>query len=265
MFRFIVSRNRFKQIREDYEAPELSHLGCYLILLSEKLSPQGARVLQRAQERYERYNNLLDWLAAEMGRRTKRRKTPISREDSERFQLKAMIDFEFKDRAKNKDWRFESEGIHTLTDDFFLLNQYDIAHRKGMFSSLTKRYGDFLMSAEEKEELENLSEAERDLKKAEKVEPLFFPLFSFFIGLCYALQEDENQLTASDGYWLGLIDEVFGDTSLPSWRAMAEYTPDKPAEPQAVLTGVTDNDGKEENKLEIGTVVGADATAGPKS
>ncbi len=34
----------------------------------------------------------------------------------------------------------------------------------------------------------------------------FLPFRAFLIALCRALQEDENELTALEGPWLGLID-----------------------------------------------------------
>jgi enoyl-CoA hydratase/carnithine racemase len=46
--------------------------------------------------------------------------------------------------------------------------------------------------------------------------------------LCHALQEGENELTAKDAYWLGLIDEVIGE-DLYTIRDLMEYE-DDPAE-----------------------------------
>ena len=54
------------------------------------------------------------------------------------------------------------------------------------------------------------------------------PMWSFFVALCHALQEGENELTARDAYWLGLADEVMGEKGLPCMRMFAEYSPDPP-------------------------------------
>jgi hypothetical protein len=43
--------------------------------------------------------------------------------------------------------------------------------------------------------------------------------------LCHALQEGENELTATDAYWLGLVDEVVGKNLL-SARSFEEFKPD---------------------------------------
>jgi hypothetical protein len=50
-------------------------------------------------------------------------------------------------------------------------------------------------------------------------------MISFFVALCHALQEGENELTAIDAYWLGLVDEVVGE-NLWTIRIMEEFTPD---------------------------------------
>jgi hypothetical protein len=53
-------------------------------------------------------------------------------------------------------------------------------------------------------------------------------MWSFFVALCHALQEGENDVTAKDAYWLGLVDEVLGEAELPSMRVVAEYKEDPP-------------------------------------
>ena len=62
------------------------------------------------------------------------------------------------------------------------------------------------------------------------------PLSSFFVALCDALQEGENELTAIDAYWLGLVVEVFGE-QLWSLRAFEEYKPD--AQPDTISPAVS--------------------------
>jgi len=54
-------------------------------------------------------------------------------------------------------------------------------------------------------------------------------MIAFFIALCHALQEGENELTAIDAYWLGLVDEVVGE-HLWTIRLMEEFEPDPPEE-----------------------------------
>jgi len=46
------------------------------------------------------------------------------------------------------------------------------------------------------------------------------------MALCYALQEEENELTATDAYGLGLIDEVVGIPEIQPERLTMEAEPD---------------------------------------
>ena len=77
-------------------------------------------------------------------------------------------------------------------------------------------------------------EKTRTEKLVEKVEPILEPVWSFFIALCHALQDGENELTGRDAYWLGLVDEVVGE-SLMSLRTIMEFRPDPPG-PQPAET-----------------------------
>lgn len=52
-------------------------------------------------------------------------------------------------------------------------------------------------------------------------------MLTFFIALCHALQEEDNELNATDAYWFGLVDEVWGNADLFSRRLFEEFAPDK--------------------------------------
>src|SRR5208282_4356906 len=86
-----------------------------------------------------------------------------------------------------------------------------------------------------KEELAELNEIKdenaRNEELIKKVQPPVKPLVMFFVALCHALQEDDNELTATDSYWLGLIDEVMGNSSLLTPRWFAEYQEDPKPNP----------------------------------
>jgi hypothetical protein len=74
-------------------------------------------------------------------------------------------------------------------------------------------------------------EESKDAALFAKVLPPLQPLWSFFMALCHALQEDENELTAVDAYWLGLVDEVMGEEKLLTARWFEEWRPDPPQQP----------------------------------
>ena len=75
-------------------------------------------------------------------------------------------------------------------------------------------------------------EVERLKKLLEINKPILQPMLSFFIALCHALQEGENELTATDAYWLGLVDEVIGDDDLWNLRLLYEFEDDEEDKPE---------------------------------
>ena len=84
-------------------------------------------------------------------------------------------------------------------------------------------------------EIESTSDEEMKAEQfTEKAGPVLQPIWSYFVALCHTLQRGENDyLTASDAYWMGLIDEVIGDEDLKPIRHIYEDEPDPPSE-QAV-------------------------------
>jgi len=218
MFRFVTSKDEFEAIRQN--DPKQTDLDCFLTLISAYLSEPAKRVLENARARYGRYNDLLDWVA-----KKSKIKGKMTTAEFEAMQIKAIVDFEVRSNKKDKDWSFERNGLNNLTDDFFLLNEYLENLISGFFRSLCLTYGHFLLSKAENEELANSPETEREVRKVQKVQPLLLPIWSFFVALCHALQVGENDLTARDAVWLGLIDEVIGD-EMPCRRIAMEYQPD---------------------------------------
>jgi len=85
----------------------------------------------------------------------------------------------------------------------------------------------YFLSQNNRDELEGIaSEEQREERMYEQVKPLLRPLWLFFVALCYALQDEDNELSATDAFWLGLIDEVIGgDSDLFPFRLLIEDTP----------------------------------------
>lgn len=217
IFRFISLKDEFPTVRQG--DPDMSDLDCLLALISEKLTESANDVLKKARDRYRRYHDLL----LTIFRKSSRAKGYRTRAEQEAAQIKAIVDFERK--GKDKDWGFFTDGIHQLTDDFFLLHEYLWMIRSERFKQLCLEWADFLLTDEELEEINQISdEKEKSEKTIEKARPHLRPIWSFFVALCHVLQEGENELTATDAFWLGLIDEVIGVRELPSFRLFAEFS-----------------------------------------
>jgi ATP-dependent protease ClpP protease subunit len=229
MFRFFVLRSDFAGYRAKVNDSNLNDLQCFLGMVKEKSSHRAAKIINLAWQRYERYNALLDHVFNIAPSKSKK-KNPFSSGGSvaemEAAMLRAIIEFELKNNKADDAWTFRDRGLVRVNDDFFLLQEYLASAFSDQFKQLCERWSKFVLNAADLAELEQLPENERTEKRLAKLRPVFQPAWSFLVALCHALQEGENELTAEDAFWLGLIDEVLGQTGLPIRRYFAEYQPD---------------------------------------
>jgi ClpP protease-like protein len=225
MFRFMGLRGKFADHRTSAGKPKLSELDCFVEMIRDNISPKAKPVIDQAYKRYQRYNDLITHFL-KVATRDKRFMGGGSRAYSEGVMLRGIINFEIASNKKNKEWTFQDGGLVRLTDDFYLLQEYFSSVASDQFKQICGRWGQFVLTDEQKAELDTIPEAEKEGKTLEKVTPYFQPLWSFFVALCHALQEGENELTGVDAFWLGLIDEVIGMPSLPVTRYIAEYQAD---------------------------------------
>lgn len=225
MFRYVSLRARFDEFRANAKQKSLTDLDCFLGLISDNISGSAKEIIEQAKNRHKRYGSLLDHVAAVSARfksLTKRRR----RAESEGITLKAIINFEVKSNKEDESWTFRDGGIARLSDDFSLLEEYMSSIRGEQFKRLCQRWGNLILSPDEKKELEGIHEENlRFEETVKKARPHFGPLWSFFVALCHVLQEGENELSSTDAFWLGLIDEVIGQ-GLPSLRMIQEFKPD---------------------------------------
>jgi hypothetical protein len=223
MFRFVTSKDHFDDIRLN-DPTKVTELDCFLAYVSGQMSEGAKRILANAQARYGRYNDLLNFVVKKAGK--KRLETFLQ---IEAHQIHSIVEFEVQQAKKKKvtNWSYEKGGLNTLIDDFFILNEYLDNIASGFFDRLCLKYGRWWLSDEENKELNGLPVEERQSRKIEKVQPLLLPIWSFFVALCNALQYGENELTAKDAVWLGLIDEILGEKNLPCRRMAWEYSDDE--------------------------------------
>ena len=223
MFRLLILRNQFNEVREKNAPKVMTDYDCFLELVSDRLSAQAKNVFATARERHGRYDtllkNVLKKKSAAKGKRIA---------ETEAGRIKAIVDFEVATHKKNPNWTFQFGGLARLNDDFYLLNEHLASSQSDRLKQLCTDWGRFALGPAEAAEINNLPEAEQNDRMIEKVSPLLEPLWAFFVALCHALQEGENEFTATDAFWLGLIDEVIGER-LPSLRHLVEHKPDEPA------------------------------------
>ena len=222
-FRFMIARPEFDSIRQKHGNPQLSDVQCFIEYIEERLSKSAREVWERAKNRHSRYSDLFDTVLKKM----KGDVGKMTQAQIEAGALKAIVEFEVKANKNDASWSFRDGGIERLTDDFFLLNEYLSGFGGERLQKWSATWGKYLVSPEVVSEINAIAdEKERTKKLNEKVTPLLAPLTSFFAALRHALQEGENELTAEDAYWLGLIDEVVGQDHLLCLRHFEENQPD---------------------------------------
>ncbi len=239
--RFLLSRDKFADVRTKRHPQKMSDFDCFLEVITEKLSPRGKAVCEAARDRYKRYEVLLTKIPRT--KRYKKQRPAIL----EAEQIKVILDFELEANKKSREWTFRYGGLRKLVEDFYLLTEYLESKQDDLLSEWCSDLGKFALSPTEKAAMDAIQDQKlRTQKIVELVKPIIEPVWSFFIALCHALQEGENALTAKDAYWLGLIDEVLGDPDMAALRWLMEYKPDPPKTPdqQAGSTGSGDAEEK---------------------
>lgn len=223
-FRFVTLRCEFAEYRKK-NPKAISEKDCFVGVVSERLSPWGLVVLQRAESRNKRYSKLSS-LLLKSGRFGHLTKTPGkgAYRQLEAEILKGIIRFEMPAKGKDPDWTFESEGLAQVNNDFYLLNEYIGNHQASFIEEFCEEWKYFILEDADMAEIEALPEDQRKTARVSKLRPVLLPLWLFFGSICHVLQEAENPLTPDDAFWLGLIDEVTG-ANLPTLRRVIERQP----------------------------------------
>jgi ATP-dependent protease ClpP protease subunit len=230
-FRYAWMHSDLNAYRTRVGKQELTDVESFIGLLSERLSRGGLAIVKRAKERNERYEALVAHVAR-TARRSRTFQNPKRTADSEAVVIKSIIDFE-KSKNKKDNWTYANGGLRQTTNDFLLVREYLNIYDGDHLKRLCDNWGVYFLSNADREELDGIQDENlRAERLHEKVKPLLRPLWLFFVALCYALQEEDNELSATDAFWLGLIDEVIGGPSdLFPFRLLIENVPD-PAEPE---------------------------------
>lgn len=117
---------------------------------------------------------------------------------------------------------------------FLLVRDFLAAHHREMIGTLQRRWWRDLLGSEDIQKAESPDPStpeERAAQTVERITTRCFLLWFLFVFFCRQLQTDDFPMTATEAYWLGLIDEVIG-LDLPSPRILVENAPDIPNETQ---------------------------------
>lgn len=223
-FRYIALRSSFTEYRAEV-GQDVTEVECLIGLMKRRLSRKGNSLLKAVQRRHQRYASVAEAIFNSTAFR--RRKPGAAAADIEADMLKVLIRFELKENKRNPDWTFARGGLSQLTNDFLLIQEY-IEHLGGQeVEGLCDQWGVFVLSAEQAKEVAALpDEEQRTARRRELLTPTVAPIWLLLAALCRSLQEGENELTARDAYWLGLVDEVAGEPELSSLRNLLESITD---------------------------------------
>jgi ATP-dependent protease ClpP protease subunit len=129
-----------------------------------------------------------------------------------------------------------------LETRYFLLCDFFEHHHREMISKLKTRWledfcNDPLHDAAYLKTRRTGFSSDEDWWKAvfQYMDTMCFSLWFLFVFFCRQLQTGDFPMTATEAYWLGLIDEVIG-VDLPSPRILVENAPDIPNEAQGAPT-----------------------------
>lgn len=226
IFQFMMLRDGFDEVRESSGLPNMPDAECFFESLKQRLRPALASVIEEASKLQKKYQRL-DKFARERFEKREHREG-VRRADMQADLIRDIVDFELQENPDDA-WSFTRARIIGIQDDFALLADYHSEHHSGRRKSLAERWGLFFLSDEEKGEHERQPEDARAGWLVAQTADRLHSLWYFYVSVCRLLQEGEHNLTATDAYWMGLVDEIVGDTDFPCLRALVEGQASPPA------------------------------------
>ena len=232
VFIYATLQDSFDKIRKEEEKSELSDVECFARALYYRLSSDADSLPRKAFARYVQVQELSDAVFSKI---KVAENEPVAK--TERSILKAIIDYEYRTLKKNPRWTFTEQTLDTIAEDFRVIKDFLVGTHRRTLAPLAKKFGTFFLNDGDSKIFQQTkfsNDDERDNWLREKAVPKLQPLWYFMVSLCRLLQEKENPLTASDAYWLGIVNEVIG-SKLRCLRHVWEYESPKTPPTQNVL------------------------------
>jgi ATP-dependent protease ClpP protease subunit len=200
VFLFTALRAEFEAHRASAGDRILTDLDCFQEILCQRAPTSAQEVLRRAGTIWTRCYGLVTQFEENVV------KSRASGEavDAEKIMLNVSISFEYENNKADHEWSLRTGGLSKINDHFFFLDSYfQVAHGV-RFATFCERWAPHVVASDP----QNTMSAE---EKAAKFRAYFQPFWCFFVALSHALHQAENELTAMDAFWLGLIDTVRAD------------------------------------------------------
>ena len=206
-------------------------IDCFYHAIGERLTPPAKRVVQKAWTRFQQIKTLTSEVLDPVQRDLESKK--IENNSVEYEILKRAIDYEFNELRKRRLSGIGQPELGKMVEDYLILRDYHAGEHNHLLGEVATKFGFDLLTPEEAAEFTALqsggSEEKIKFWSHQKLRERIQPFWYLALSLCRYLQEEENQLTPSDAYWLGIVDELIGE-NLPNLRSIAESPDESPGE-----------------------------------
>ncbi len=226
IFRFLWLRSGFDSIREQQEKPNLTELQCFIHVLEihsleGRISSSLIELLSNALKQSLDNDDLDNFVTSFL--HTQGNIQELRPAEFAALLLRALVNYEVEQHKEEHNWSFHAGGFEKIEEKFLLLIDKHAERHTSQIQSLSDLWGRYFLTSQEEAELATIPAEQRSGWILRKVQIHLQPIWFFFVSMCRRLQEDDYYLSAEEGYWLGLIDEVIGREDLPSPRILVEY------------------------------------------
>jgi hypothetical protein len=223
MFRYAFLRPEFQTVRSAHADRQLSDAECILFALQTRVSSQLWSVLTDAMIR-SLDNDILDNRASEsMAAHGSVHELPTAA--FEALLLKCIVDHLVENHKDEAEWSLRRAGFNKIEENFEILIDSHARRHKEQIKKLTNRWGEFFLETAEQVEFAVIADGEKDMWLITQVADRIRSVWFLYVSICRLLQESDHFFSAEDAYWVGLIDEIIGNDSLPSPRTFVEFAP----------------------------------------
>jgi ATP-dependent protease ClpP protease subunit len=207
MFRFLQLRpTLLKQKRSGQLKPEEA-VKIFGDAVSAKVGNVAKRLLHRCCKRVGDASSLSKTIFSNV----KFSKTSNPKQDDPKV-LRDVLKHEIKN-TKGDDWALDEIGMQRLMDDYLMLRGFHMAQNDRLYYQAIEIYGPEFLTAEELTHYKTTKASDEDKAMRflfNKSSPYISHLWFYTVTLSHNLFIGENQISARDAYWLGLVDEISG-------------------------------------------------------
>ena len=189
-------------------------------IIQERITPTTRKVFLKAVNRLIRVRQISSTL---LEIKFGRRETALQKDAK---LLEHIINYEIKDKSK-RGLRLNEYGVGQVVFDYLTIRDFHFGEHLYFLDDLVNLWGpEFLTEKSLKtyNKLESESKPKAFKFLAAEVAVAVQDFWYLTLSLARSLLYGENSLPAWDAYWIGVIDEISGDSDCFGLRAMMEKT-----------------------------------------